>query len=145
MQDSTEGMELIPDESLGRYYTASELKALADEGAEAEGGPLVVESLTQTEFVVRFKTANRTIEMTVAVHLDYERGGNATRSLLVWRPEGQGGAVEREEELPSLDLKTDGKNPTVYIDDSKLTRADLINALINPVAEAARRIEGSAA
>ncbi len=147
MQNATEGIQLIPVSNV--FYTAPELKALADEGAQAQGCPLVVEWLTlpndHKEFVVRCKTANCTIEMTVTVHLDYAKGiGEAARRLVVWRPEGQAGVAESDQDLPSLELKTDGKNPTAYIDGSKLTRADLINALINPVVEAARRIKEAA-
>lgn len=135
-------MELVPDESIGRFYTPTDLKERADVGAKqanetAEGYFVSTEWLTipsdHTEFVVRCKRATGFAELSIKVEVSYAKnGGIAMRSLSLY---GSNGEPSRDETLEPLQLKTDG-NPTAFIDDRKLREAELIDELIRPVIEA---------
>lgn len=83
MKDETEGMELVRDESLGSFYSATDLKALADDGAKlanetADGYSISTEWLTlpndHTEFVVRCRRQNGFAELLIKVDAVYAKG-----------------------------------------------------------------------
>lgn len=148
MKDETEGMELVRDESLGSFYSATDLKALADDGAKlanetADGYSISTEWLTlpkdHTEFVVRCRRQNGFAELLIKVDAVYaKRGGIATRTLRLY------GSTEEpllDETLEPLELETDG-NPTAFVirdnERHKLSQSELIRELVLPVIEAAR-------
>lgn len=142
MKDDTENMTLVPDESLGKFYTATDLKALADQGIKranerAQGYSMSTEWSTlpndHTEFVVKCVREKGFAELLIKVEVSYAKaGGKAVRSLSVYDAAEK---LLRDEVLDQLQLKTDG-NPAAFISDRMLTEAELVDELIVPAIDA---------
>jgi hypothetical protein len=132
---------MISNEVSGRFYTATDLRELADQGAkqaneEANGYSLSVGQLEENiKFTITSTWLGGVADLFIEVEVSHVgRGGKATRSLRVYDPSG---ALLRKEALEPIRLGTDG-NPTASVTKGRLHKSELIRELIRPVVEAAQ-------
>lgn len=128
------------DDSVGRFYTATDLRMLADQGAKqannaAEGYSVFVGAL---EYGIRFYVSSKCVggiaHLLIEVDVSHVGGGGkATRNLSTYDSSDE---LLREEVLESIQLRTDG-NPTAFVTGHTLSESELIRELVRPVIEAA--------
>src|SRR6266850_7707888 len=114
MKDDTEGLELVSDEAFGQFYTADDLRALADQEAKQTNdaarytGVSVSPLEERRRFIVSCTWATGAADLEVAVDQNiFNHGWEATRSLSVYNSSGE----PSNKVLEPLQLKTDGSHP----------------------------------
>jgi len=123
MNDPTEGLELVEDEALGRFYTVSDLHELAQRAAEGRQIDVgEVEEYRQFYVFRKDDAAHLLIEVDTTFAA---RGGTIKRTLST-----QGAA--RKLELVCLGVGAAGK-PTASINRQLLTEDELMQELVRPL------------
>jgi len=145
MIDPTEDLELEPVKGLGYHYMARDLKTLAERGgagelnAVAHGYRVEVNILSSDKFVVRCEWATGFAEMQIRVVVNSVNPDlrHAERTVSLYDSSER---LKAQRRLPDIKLKTDGENPTAFIEgpyeDRRLTDPELVDALTQPVLDA---------